>query len=235
MASMGKKPGIFHRAGDMIERARNWMTEYAYLVTIMAVIAIIAASAMYTRHVREESGVQAAAGATEVSQKPEETKQPLPESTPMPTLAPLVPREMAVLSSAGAVMPVSGEVLRGFNEGVPVFWEALGCWQVHDGVDIAGKADEQVSCARDGVVRRTVRDDLWGWRVQVEQTDGSIAEYAGLAVCEVAPGQSVTRGQALGTLLSQIPCEAEEGSHLHLTLTMPNGKKADPLTMLPES
>ena len=52
MASMGKKPGIFHRAGDMIERARNWMKEYAYLVTIMAVIAIIAASAMYTRHVR---------------------------------------------------------------------------------------------------------------------------------------------------------------------------------------
>lgn len=234
MTAKRNKPGIFRRAGNAVERARTWMTDYAYLVTIMAVMAIIAASAMYTRQVRQESGVQAAAGAPEVSQPPEATPLPLLEVTPLPTIAPVVPRNMAVLGGAGAVMPVLGEVLRGFDQSVPVFWEAIGCWQVHDGVDIAGETDEPVGSARDGVVRQAVRDDLWGWRVQVELTDGSIAEYAGLAVCEVEAGQSVTRGQPLGTLMAQIPCEAETGPHLHLTLTSPEGEKMDPMSILPQ-
>ena len=70
----------------------------------------------------------------------------------------------------------------------------------------------------DGVVSTVTMDGLWGFSVQVEQTDGTLATYAGLSVVQVSPGQSVTRGRLLGTL-GEVPCEAELGPHLHYALT----------------
>ena len=221
--------GLAQKAANTLNRAREWMMDYAYLVTLGAVIAIIAASALYTRHVQKDagaSGIQAAADAPEIREASDSTPSPLDGATPLDTGAPTV-------SGAGSVWPVSGEILREFDASTPVFWEALGCWQVHAGLDIAGEADEEVRCARDGVVRQAVRDELWGWRVQVEQTDGRLAEYAGLALCEVDAGQSVTRGQSLGTLMEHIPCEAELGPHLHMTLML-DGRAIDPLSIMPE-
>ena len=228
--------GLAQKAANTLNRAREWMMDYAYLVTLGAVIAIIAASALYTRHVQKDagdSGIQAAADAPEIREASESTPSPLESASPLPTLAPITPLRVTSVSGAGSVWPVSGEILREFDASTPVFWEALGCWQVHAGLDIAGEADEEVRCARDGVVRQAVRDELWGWRVQVEQTDGRLAEYAGLALCEVDAGQSVTRGQSLGTLMEHIPCEAELGPHLHMTLML-DGRAVDPLSIMPE-
>lgn len=49
------------------------MLDYAYLVTLGAVIAIIAGSALYTRQLRaqQEAGVQAAAPAPEIAATPQ--------------------------------------------------------------------------------------------------------------------------------------------------------------------
>lgn len=217
---------LFARVRRGAQRVQAWMVEYAYLVTLGAVIAVIAASAMYTQrlHAREQS-VQAAAGAPETKATP----TPTPRVTPLPTLAPL-----AVQTPVRAtVWPLSGGIVRGHNAQEAVYWAALGCYQPHAGLDIAGEAGESVCCAADGVVSRTALDELWGWRVTVAQTDGSEAVYAGLEVCAVAAGQSVTRGQALGTLLAQIPCEAELGSHLHLERWR-DGTAQDPEAVLPE-
>jgi len=70
------------------------------------------------------------------------------------------------------------------------------------------------------------RDALWGWRVQVRQTDERVCEYAGLLLCQAVVGQNVTRGQTLGTLMDAIPAEKELGTHLHLTLSE-NGEAID--------
>lgn len=115
----------------------------------------------------------------------------------------------------------------------PVLWEALSCVQLHAAVDLAGEVGEKVHCVMDGTVSGTVRDELWGWRVAVAQTDGQQAVYAGLAACDVSAGQNVTRGQTIGTLLERIPCEAELGAHLHLELTC-NGERRDPMEILPD-
>ena len=131
------------------------------------------------------------------------------------------------------VRPVSGGVIRGFDSETPVLWEALSCVQLHAAVDLAGEVGEKVHCVMDGTVSGTVRDELWGWRVAVAQTDGQQAVYAGLAACDVSAGQNVTRGQTIGTLLERIPCEAELGAHLHLELTC-NGERRDPMEILPD-
>lgn len=216
------------RMSAAMARARAALTEHAYLITLGAVVAVVAASAMYTSHLREENaeGVQAAADAPEIYATP----SPGAETTPLPTIAPLEVRTAVLQTGGGTVWPASGEIVRGHSPQTPVLWEALFCVRTHEGVDIAGEAGESVLLAMDGVVSAVTMDALWGCSVQVEQTDGALATYAGLASADVQAGQGVTRGQAIGTL-GDIPCEAELGAHLHFALER-SGQPQDPAQLL---
>ena len=220
----GRIQSLWQRACSTANRTREVLMEHAYLVTLSAVVAIIAASAMYTGHIREENaeGVQAAAEAPEI----QVTATPLPEAT----LAPLQPASVRLQTGGGTVWPVSGEIIRDFAPDTPVLWATLACFQPHDGVDVSAESGEDVLLMMDGVVSSVTMDELWGWRVQVEQTDGALATYAGLAAVDVEAGQSVTRGQVLGPL-GEIPCEAELGAHLHISISR-NGGAEDPADVL---
>lgn len=228
-----KKKRVFSKERSLWRRLRGWMMEYADLVTLGAVIAVIVAGAMYTGQVRKESELQAAAGAPEIQASASPAALPDAEITPLPTIAPLQVHYEALSTPAGTVWPVGGQVVRGYDAQKPVLWEALSCIQVHAGLDIVGEEGESVRCAMDGVVSKVVRDELWGWRVCVVHMDGSETVYAGLESCDVAAGQAVTRGQQLGILLGAIPCEAELGAHLHMELRE-NGALYDPEEALPE-
>lgn len=212
-------------------RMKAWMMDYAYLVTLGAVIAVIAGSAIYTQQVkkRSEALVQAAADAPEIVR----SASPAPEVTvtPLPTIAPLTVRPV-LLTAASAVWPVEGETLRGFDDQVLVWWESLGCFRTHMGLDIAGEAGQAVACCADGRVKGSTWDELWGWRVMIEQADGRQVTYCGLESSVVSIGESVTRGQTIGTLLSRIPCEAEMPAHLHLQVRHRDAVQ-DPEAMLP--
>ena len=113
-------------------RMKAWMLDYAYLVTLGAVIAVVAGSAIYTQQMRRQSeaGVQAAANAPEIAW----SASPVPEATvtPLPTIAPLTVHPV-MLTTAAAVWPVEGEVLRGFDEQALVWWESLGCFRRRGG------------------------------------------------------------------------------------------------------
>ena len=210
-------------------RMKTWMMDYAYLVTLGAVIAVIAGCALYTQQVRRqgEAGVQAAADAPELAL----SASPVPEVTPMPTIAPMTVRP--VLLAPSGVWPVEGEIVRGFDAQALVWWDSLRYWRTHTGLDIAGEAGQAVACCMDGKVKSSTWDELWGWRVTVDQTDGRQVIYCGLESSVVSAGESVTRGQTLGTLLARIPCEAELGAHLHLQVWH-KGAAQDPEAMLPE-
>lgn len=212
-------------------KAKEALMEYAYLITLGAVVAVIAASAMYTSRVRTQfetqSGaqVEAAAGAPEIAATP----TPLPKLTPLPTIAPLVVGTLGM--GAGRVWPVSGEIIRGYTPDEPVFWETLSCYQAHRGMDIGAKVGEEVLCVMDGVVEEITRDELWGYSVSVAQTDGSVAKYAGIGFCPLLEGMVITRGQTVGEVMEAIPCEAELGVHLHLEYAK-DGLETDPNLLL---
>lgn len=215
----------------LLARAKEALLEHAYLITLSAVVAVVAASAMYTQHVHEQNNAQVAAGAPEIEGTQSPAVMQLPETTPLPTIAPLTVHASALRTGGSRVWPVSGAVVRAYLPEEPVLWAALGCYQVHAGVDVLGKAEEDVLCIADGVVECVTRDDLWGWQVRVAQTDGTAALYRGLGLCALAEGQSVTRGQSLGTLMEAIPCEAELGAHLHLEAER-DGERIDPQELL---
>ena len=221
--SFSKRRGgifTFQELQAKVKRAKEALIDYAYLVTLGAMIAVIAATALYTDQLHRKENVQAAAPAPEINSTPTASPKTTPTASPLPTLAPLRSG-----LKANAVRPVSGEVIRGFSD-QQVFWETLACWQTHPALDIEAASGEEVLCLRDGVVTACSRDVLWGWRVQVRQTDERVCEYAGLLLCQVVVGQSVTRGQTLGTLMDAIPAEKELGTHLHLTL-LENGEAID--------
>ncbi len=211
----------FQELQAKVKRAKEALMDYAYLVTLGAMIAVIAATALYTDQLHRKENVQAAAPAPEIESTPTASPKTTPTASPLPTLAPLRSG-----LKANAVRPVSGEVIRGFSDQPGVFRGDIACWQTHPALDIEAASGEEVLCLRDGVVTACSRDALWGWRVQVRQTDERVCEYAGLLLCQVAVGQNVTRGQTLGTLMDAIPAEKELGTHLHLTL-LENGKTID--------
>ena len=208
---------VFDFFKNRLRQAREWLLDYAYWVTLGAMIAVIAGTALYTDHLRSQQNVQAAAPAPEVSSSPTPQISPIP----VPTLAPI-----RIPSAAGSVRPVSGRQVRGFSS-QPVFWQGLDCWQSHSAVDLAAEAGETAVCMRDGVVLSCVRDDLWGWHVAVRQTDGAVCTYSGLSCALVQAGQSVVRGQPLGDVMAAVPAESELGAHLHLSLYR-DGEAAEP-------
>jgi len=215
-----------------MQRVKDLAAEYAYAVTLVCVIAVIVGSAAYTQNMREqtqESLVEAVAGAPET----EATIKPTAEirTTPLPTIAPLSVR-VSVFEEK-TVWPVEGDVLRHHDLQESVFWETLGAWQVHAGIDIAGRAEQSVRCTGGGTVMRITRDALWGCSVEIGQDDGRQTIYRGLALCCLEEGDTVAAGQEMGTLLDAIPCEAELGAHLHLEVVR-GGTAQDPLAMLPE-
>ena len=77
------------KKGSVLQRVREWMMEYAYLVTLGAVIAVVAAGAIYTGQLRRDGGMQAAAGAPEILHSAAPTATPAARITPLPTIAPL--------------------------------------------------------------------------------------------------------------------------------------------------
>ena len=208
---------VFDFLKNRLRQAREWLLDYAYWVTLGAMIAVIVGTALYTDRLRQAENVQAAAPAPEVSSSPTPQISPIP----VPTLAPI-----RVPSAAGSVRPVSGRQIRGFSS-QPVVWQGLDCWQSHSAVDLAAEAGETAVCMRDGVVLSCVRDDLWGWHVAVRQTDGAICTYSGLSCALVQAGQSVVRGQSLGDVMAAVPAESELGAHLHLSLYR-DGEAAEP-------
>ena len=206
--------------------------DYAYLVTLGAVIAVIAGSALYTQQVKRqrEADVQAAAPAPETLASP--SPSPRTTAAPLPTLAPLAVHTMQPLTADG-LWPVEGEVLRGFDGQELVFWESLSSWRAHPALDIAGEAGQAVACCANGTVERSTWDELWGWRVTVAQEEGQRVSYCGLESSLVTAGERVVRGQTLGTLLERVPCEGEMPAHLHLEVRG-KGVTQDPEAMLPE-
>ncbi len=220
--------GIGKRAAKGFARLKEALMEYAYLVTLGAVIAVVVGAALYTDHIKtqQQAAAQAAAQAMEVD------ATATPRVTPLPTIAPLTLGAAAFSPRVAVVRPASGEIVRAYSA-EPVRWETLDAWQAHEAIDIAGEADGPVCSAMDGVVADAAMDDLWGWRVTIAHTDGSTGVYAGLALAFVKPDEAVSRGQEIGTLLPSVPCEAELGPHLHFEL-MKNGTQQDPEGILTE-
>lgn len=133
-------------------------------------------------------------------------------------------------SASFFVMPLTGEILKGYSDSELQYSMTYSDWRLHTGVDIAGKIGDTINAAGDGVVISVTENASYGKVVEINHGNDIIARYCGLDTVTVEKGDTVAANGKIGTL-GEIPCECVEAVHLHLSVTKEN-KSVDPLNIM---
>ena len=122
----------------------------------------------------------------------------------------------AASPGGSSTWPADAEPLRAFSGSELVYSETLGDWRTHNGADYACEQGSGVQAVQGGTVEAVEQDALWGGVVTVAADENGVRwRYCGLQDIAVAAGDTVARGDILGTL-GPIPSESRDPSHLHL-------------------
>lgn len=118
-------------------------------------------------------------------------------------------------------------IIRDFSGELLQFNETMEKYQAHCAVDLTSE-DPTVMAVADGTVIDTDYRYLQGYSVTIEHKDGFVSVYSSLDEnLKVGEGDTVTKGQAIGTISTSAANEASYGAHLELTLYQ-NDQKVDP-------
>ena len=124
--------------------------------------------------------------------------------------------------------PVVGQTVHDYAMESLSYNETTRDWRVHNGIDIAAEAGSTVCAAADGTVYTTYEDDTMGYTVVIRHEDGYTTVYSSLSEeLAVSAGDTVTLGQAIGTVGNSALLESAIGDHLHFSVTC-NDKPVDP-------
>ncbi len=132
--------------------------------------------------------------------------------------------------SVECVLPVGTDIVKDYSNGLLTESKTMNDWRLHNGVDFAGEANEEVKAVCAGTVTKCYKDSLWGNTVEIEHENGMTAKYCGLEETAVKEGESVEKEQTIGTL-GIVPVESADSIHLHLEI-LKNGKTVDPIEAL---
>ena len=138
----------------------------------------------------------------------------------------------ATAEAATIIYPTSKDIIKGYSGDTPVFSKTLNDWRVHNGIDIAAEAGTTVCAAADGTVYSVFEDDTMGMTVVIRHDGGYITTYSSLdSEVPVKAGDTVTLGQAIGTVGNTALLENALGDHLHFSVTC-DDKIIDPAQFL---
>ncbi len=130
------------------------------------------------------------------------------------------------------VLPVVGQITKGFSGDKLVFCETMGDWRTHNGIDITAEQGTSVVAVTDGTVEFAGQSDLWGLVVEVKLITGHTAIYANLgSIADIKAGTLVKQGDVLGSVGTSSIIEKGDKPHLHFEI-ISGDKFLDPLTLL---
>lgn len=112
-----------------------------------------------------------------------------------------------------------------------VWNQTLKHYAVHNGIDFGGNDGDNVMSVYDGTVIEVKYDILNGYTVKVQHNDSLVTSYSSLNEPTVAVGQTVAKGDVLGTMGVTAANEYLDGAHVHFSL-YEDGKIANPYTYL---
>lgn len=137
----------------------------------------------------------------------------LPEATSTPTLG------------FRALWPTIGLIISNFGKRLsPV----TGLWHTHKGIDISTRIGTPVRATADGVVVFRGWDGAYGNTVVLDHGKGYISRYAHLSHTYVSHGETVHRGDIIGTV--GVTGNAT-GPHLHFEINR-DGRAMNPVRLL---
>lgn len=129
------------------------------------------------------------------------------------------------------VMPVTGNVIKDFNNEMLQYSETFRDMRLHLGVDIACEKGTGVFAAGDGTVTYVGQDAALGHTVKIDHGNGVLGVYCGLnAKIPVKEGDKVTSKTQIG-IVADIPSESVEQTHFHFEMYK-DGIAVSPLKLL---
>lgn len=186
-------------------------------------------------------GTESESGRT-VSEKPQSPSAPQSAQIPSQSYTSSQTREESadVVHNPGDTKtvvytaPLSGSVLKGFALDKLVKSVTMGDMRVHPAVDIAAPLGTPVCAAAAGIVEDVSEDNdnLLGMTIVIKHSDGRRTVYANLSkTVHVKAGDTVRKGEVIGSVGKTAQCEAKDPSHLHLEV-IEKGGQVDPLSII---
>ena len=129
-------------------------------------------------------------------------------------------------------LPFGNQIIKDYSNMNPVYSKTLGDWRTHNGIDFSGEAGGAVVAIAYGEVISIYEDTLFGTCVLIDHGNGVTAKYCGLNkdTLNVKEHSAVNSEDIIG-YLGEIPCEKQEGAHLHFEITH-NGELVEPLELM---
>lgn len=128
--------------------------------------------------------------------------------------------------------PLSGEVIKEFVMDDLVFYEAIGEWRVHRGIDIKPKDSLIIESAFEGTVEEVNNTEVAGIEIIIDHGNNIKTLYSNLSSSKVKVGEVVKKGQIIGNVGKCNSIESADGPHLHFELIV-EGKNINPLDYIP--
>jgi len=133
-------------------------------------------------------------------------------------------KRSSVFDHTPSIWPMRGYVSSGFGKRLDPF---TGLWKMHEGIDICARKGTPVRATADGKVRFSGWYHGYGKTVKINHSYYE-THYAHLEDIKVRPGQSVKRGDIIGTCGNS---GNTTGVHLHYEVRV-SGRPVDPKTYI---
>jgi len=125
-------------------------------------------------------------------------------------------------------MPVEGEIMRGFAKDSLIYSDTLEEWVTHLGIDIKAERTTVVKASEKGTITSIKNDPRYGLTVVIEHVNGFKTVYSNLLTSEfITEGETVEKGQSLGTVGNSAAFEIVDEPHLHFEI-IKDGENVDP-------
>ena len=199
---------------------KGWMRDKGYYIVLVLCVAAVGISGYLYFN-------QTASPDSEATQTVSAEQQTPPSAQTTPDKEETAPSADAETStddtqSATALQisaPVSGEVIESFAADHLAYNETMQDWRVHNGVDLAAEVGTTVSAAADGTVSAVLEDDFYGTVVEITHAGDYVSRYCNLAQeVSVSVGDTVSAGDAIGTVGQTAKLELAQQPHLHFEL-----------------
>lgn len=124
--------------------------------------------------------------------------------------------------------PLSGELKTEFTMDDLIYYEVIGEWRVHKGIDIKPKDSLLIESALKGKVEAVNNSEITATEIIIDHGNNVKTLYSNLVSANVKVGDVVEKGQVIGNIGKTVSIESINGAHLHFELLV-DGKPVNPL------
>lgn len=141
-------------------------------------------------------------------------------------------QEQAKLDLKTMNVPLAGKVIKEYTLENLLYFDAIGEWRVHKGVDIKSEDTLMIESAFAGTVEKVSETELTGTEIVIDHGNNIKTLYNNLSSSKVSVGDAVAKGQTIGNIGKCSSIESADGPHLHFEISV-DGKNVNPLDYIP--